>query len=37
LTLDDAAPFAGHTHSGAMAVVTLPIEAPLKIEQEQAT
>ena len=37
LTLDDAAPFAGHTHSGAMAVVTLPIEASLKIEQEQAT
>ena len=37
LTLDDAAPFAGHTHSGAMAVVTLPIEAPVKIEQEQAT
>ena len=36
LTLDDAAPFAGQTHSGAMAVVTLPIEVPVQVEQEQA-
>ncbi|MEP1964004.1 ATP-binding protein [Tateyamaria sp.] len=36
LTLDDAALFAGHTHSGAMAVVTLPFDASAHVEQEQA-
>ncbi|WP_299726160.1 PAS domain-containing sensor histidine kinase [uncultured Tateyamaria sp.] len=36
LTLDDAAPFEGQTHSGAMAVVTLPVDAPVQVEQEQA-
>ena len=35
LTLDDAAPFAGQTHFGAMAVVTLPV-VPVQFEQEQA-
>ena len=36
LTLDDAALFEGHTHSGAMAVITLPIDAPAQVEQEHA-
>ena len=36
LALDDAAPFEGHTHSGAMAVITLPITVPVEFEQEQA-
>ncbi len=36
LTLDDAALFEGHTHSGAMAVITLPINAPAQFEQEKA-
>ncbi|WP_415405332.1 ATP-binding protein [Tateyamaria sp. SN3-11] len=35
LTLDDAAPFAGQTHFGAKAVITLPL-APVSVEQEQA-
>nr|WP_299688543.1 PAS domain-containing sensor histidine kinase [uncultured Tateyamaria sp.] len=35
LTLEDAAPFAGQTHFGAMAVITLPL-APVLVEQEQA-
>jgi len=36
LTLDDAAPFRGQTHSGAMAVITLPVDVPAHVEQEQA-
>ncbi|MEM6373562.1 MAG: ATP-binding protein, partial [Pseudomonadota bacterium] len=36
LTLDDAAPFEGSTHYGAMAVVSLPVTAPTHVEQEQA-
>lgn len=36
LTLDDAAPFEGHAHFGAKAVITLPT-APNLVEQEQAT
>ncbi|MEO0668094.1 MAG: PAS domain-containing sensor histidine kinase [Pseudomonadota bacterium] len=35
LTLEDAAPFEGQTHFGAMAVITLPV-APVLVEQEQA-
>ncbi|MEO1365482.1 MAG: ATP-binding protein, partial [Pseudomonadota bacterium] len=35
LTLEDAAPFEGQTHFGAMAVITLPL-APVLVEQEQA-
>ena len=35
LTLDDAAPFEGQTHSGAMAVVTLPMTVSDQVEQEQ--
>ncbi|MEO0691812.1 MAG: ATP-binding protein, partial [Pseudomonadota bacterium] len=35
LTLDDAAMFEGQTHSGAMAVVTLPNDVPAQFEQEQ--
>ena len=35
LTLDDAPLFEGQTHSGAMAVVTLPINASAHFEQEQ--
>ncbi|WP_299369920.1 PAS domain-containing sensor histidine kinase [uncultured Tateyamaria sp.] len=35
LTLDDAAPFEGHTHYGAMAVITLPV-ATAHVEQEEA-
>ncbi|MEO0403207.1 MAG: ATP-binding protein, partial [Pseudomonadota bacterium] len=34
LTLEDAAPFEGQTHSGAKAVITLPT-APATVEQEQ--
>ncbi len=36
LTLEDAAPFEGQTHAGAMAVITLPITIPGQVEQEQA-
>ncbi|MEO0503033.1 MAG: ATP-binding protein, partial [Pseudomonadota bacterium] len=35
LTLEDAAPFEGQTHFGAMAVITLPL-TPVLVEQEQA-
>ena len=35
LTLDDAAVFEGQTHSGAMAVVTLPNDVSAQFEQEQ--
>ncbi|MEO9573727.1 MAG: PAS domain-containing sensor histidine kinase [Tateyamaria sp.] len=35
LTLDDAALFEGQTHSGAMAVVTLPNDVLAQFEQEQ--
>ncbi|WP_413840243.1 ATP-binding protein [Tateyamaria sp.] len=35
LTLDDAAVFEGQTHSGAMAVVTLPNDVPAQFEEEQ--
>ncbi|MEL6449731.1 MAG: PAS domain-containing sensor histidine kinase [Pseudomonadota bacterium] len=34
LTLDDAAPFEGQTHAGAMAVIALPVTVPAQIEQE---
>ena len=37
LTLEDAAPFAGQTHSGAMAVITLPVMATAPaVEEEEA-
>ncbi|MEL7132205.1 MAG: PAS domain-containing sensor histidine kinase [Pseudomonadota bacterium] len=37
LTLEDAAPFEGQTHSGAMAVITLPVMAIApEVEEEEA-
>ena len=35
LTLEDAAPFAGQTHGGAMAVITLPVMAVAPIVEEE--